>query len=396
MRITPFAELNARQVALQKRLKEKNIDGTILLQNSDLFYFTGSIQRGLLYVPAEGEPIYLVVKDYNRAISESELHHIFNVDSVRVLPFKLQELGLNIPRCIGMEFDVLPVQQFRRYQKLFSAAEMVDVSPLVRSVRSIKSAYELKIMQDCASIAEKTYEYAKNIISVGVTDLEASAELERFARKNGHQGVIRFRSFNSELYFGHIFSGSDSAVPAYLDAPLGGVGLNPAVGQGAGYKRIKEGEPIIIDFIIAYDGYLVDQTRTMSVGPLPAVLQQAYVDMLKVQERLCAIAIPGASWGDIYQQCYSLADELGYRDNFMGASGAQVSFIGHGIGIEVDEYPFIAKGFDDQILEENMTFAFEPKAVYPGTGAVGVENTWRVTATGLEKITFANEELRQL
>ena len=396
MRITPFAELNARQVALQKRLKEKNIDGTILLQNSDLFYFTGSIQRGLLYIPAEGEPIYLVVKDYNRAIVESELHHIFNVDSVRVLLFKLQELGLNIPRRIGMEFDVLPVQQFRRYQKLFPDAEMVDVSPLVRTVRSIKSAYELKIMQDCASIADKTYEYAKNIISVGVTDLEASAELERFARKNGHQGIIRFRSFNSELYFGHIFSGSDSAVPAYLDAPLGGVGLNPAVGQGAGYKQIKEGEPIIIDFIIAYDGYLVDQTRTMSVGPLPAVLQQAYVDMLKVQERLCEIAIPGVSWGDIYQQCYSLADELGYRDNFMGASGAQVSFIGHGIGIEVDEYPFIAKGFDDHILEENMIFAFEPKAVYPGIGAVGVENTWRVTATGLEKITFANEELYQL
>ena len=396
MRITPFVELDFRQAALQKLLQEQNIDGTILLQNSDLFYFTGSIQRGLLYVPAEGEPIYLVVKDYNRAILESELHYLFNVDSVRVLPFKLQELGLDLPRRIGMEFDVLPVQQFRRYQKLFPDAEVVDVSPLVRRVRSIKSDYELKIMQDCALIAEKTYEHAKNIISVGVTDLEVSAELECFARKNGHQGVIRFRSFNSELYFGHIFSGGDSAVPAYLDAPLGGVGLNTAVGQGAGYKRINEGEPIIIDFIVAYDGYLVDQTRTMSIGPLADVLQQAYVDMVKVQEKLLLIASPSVSWGDIYQQCYSLAEELGYRDSFMGTSGAQVSFIGHGIGIEVDEYPFIAKGFDEQVLEENMTFAFEPKAVYPGIGAVGVENTWRVTADGLEKITFANEELRQL
>ena len=396
MRITPFDELQTRQVALQNRLKEQNIDGTILLQNSDLFYFTGSIQRGLLYVPAEGEPIYLVVKDYNRAIFESELLHLFNVDSVRELPHTLQKMGLKLPRRIGMEFDVLPVQQFRRYQKLFPDAEMVDVSPLVRTVRSIKSAYELKIMNASAVIADKTYEHAKNIIAVGVIDLEVSAELECFARKEGHQGLIRFRSFNSEIYFGHIFSGSDGAVPAYLDAPLGGVGLNPAIGQGAGYKQIKEGEPIIIDFIVAYDGYLVDQTRTMSIGPLSDVLQQAYVDMLKVQEKLRTIAIPGAIWGEIYQQCYSLAEELGYRDNFMGASGAQVSFIGHGIGIEVDEYPFIAKGFDDQILEENMTFAFEPKAVYPGIGAVGVENTWKVTADGLEQITFANEELRQL
>ena len=134
----------------------------------------------------------------------------------------------------------------------------------------------------------------------------------------------------------------------------------------------------------------------MSVGQLPDDLQQAYADMLKIQEMLYAIARPGVIWGDIYRQCCGLAAELGYRDNFMGVTGAQVSFIGHGIGIEVDEYPFIAKGFDKQFLEKNMTFAFEPKVVYPGIGAVGVENTWRVTDDGLEKITFASEALHQL
>ena len=396
MRITPFAELNARQLALQKLLQEKSIDGVILLQNSDLFYFTGSIQRGLLYIPAEGEPIYLVIKDYDRAVLESELHHLLKVNSVRELPKKIQQIGLNLPRRIGMEFDVLPVQLFMRYEKLFPDSEMTDISPLIRQVRAIKSEYELIIMRESAHIADKTYQHAKDIIVAGVTDLEVAAELECFSRKEGHQGLIRFRSFNSELYFGHIFSGRDGAVPAYLDAPLGGVGLTPAVGQGAGYKQIKEGEPIIIDFIVAYDGYLVDQTRTLSIGALSDGLQQAYADMLKVQDYLCDIAAPGVSWGDIYRQCCCLADDLGYKDNFMGASGAQVSFIGHGIGIEVDEYPFIARGFDDQVLEENMTFAFEPKAVYPGTGAVGIENTWRVIAAGLEKITTASDNLERL
>ena len=251
-------------------------------------------------------------------------------------------------------------------------------------------------MRESALIADRTYQHAMNIVAEGKTDLEVAAELEFFARKEGHQGIIRFRSFNSELYFGHIFSGADGAVPAYLDAPLGGSGLNPAVGQGAGYKRIKAGEPIIIDFIVAYDGYLVDQTRTMSVGQLPDDLQQAYADMVKIQDKLYAIASPGVIWGDIYRQCCGLAEELGYRDNFMGVTGAQVSFIGHGIGIEVDEFPFIAKGFDEQVLEKNMTFAFEPKVVYPGIGAVGIENTWRVTDNGLEKITFASEDLYQL
>ncbi len=396
MRITPFSELKLRFQALQKLLQDQNIDGTILLQNSDLFYFTGSIQRGLLYIPAAGDPVYLVIKDYQRAVLESGLRHVLSISSIREFPLQLQKMGLILPRRIGMEFDVLPVQQFQRYQKLLPVAEMVDVSPLVRKVRAIKSEYELKVMRESALIADKTYQHAMNIVAEGKTDLEVAAELEFFARKEGHQGIIRFRSFNSELYFGHIFSGADGAVPAFLDAPLGGSGLNPSVGQGAGYKCIKAGEPIIIDFIVAYDGYLVDQTRTMSVGQLPDDLQQAYADMLKIQEMLYAIARPGVIWGDIYRQCCGLAAELGYRDNFMGVTGAQVSFIGHGIGIEVDEYPFIAKGFDKQFLEKNMTFAFEPKVVYPGIGAVGVENTWRVTDDGLEKITFASEALHQL
>ncbi|MCD6188355.1 MAG: aminopeptidase P family protein [Desulfuromusa sp.] len=396
MRITPFSELKIRFQALQKLLQDQNIDGTILLQNSDLFYFTGSIQRGLLYIPAVGDPVYLVIKDYERALLESGLRHVLSISSIREFPLQLQKMGLILPQRIGMEFDVLPVQQFQRYQKLLPVAEIVDISPLVRKVRAIKSEYELKIMRESALIADRTYQHAMNIVAEGKTDLEVAAELEFFARKEGHQGIIRFRSFNSELYFGHIFSGADGAVPAYLDAPLGGSGLNPAVGQGAGYKRIKAGEPIIIDFIVAYDGYLVDQTRTMSVGQLPDDLQQAYADMVKIQDKLYAIASPGVIWGDIYRQCCGLAEELGYRDNFMGVTGAQVSFIGHGIGIEVDEFPFIAKGFDEQVLEKNMTFAFEPKVVYPGIGAVGIENTWRVTDNGLEKITFASEDLYQL
>ncbi len=396
MRITPLIELTARVRSFQQLLQEQAIDGAVLLQNSDLFYFTGSIQRGLLFIPAEGEPIYLVIKDYGRARMESGLRHILKIDSVRELPEQMQTFGLKAPQRIGMEFDVLPVQLFQRYQKILSTAELCDVSPLIRQVRAVKSEYELDIMKDCALLADKISEHAKEVIAVGKTDLEVAAELEFFARKEGHQGIIRFRSFNSELYFGHVFSGSDGAVPAYLDAPLGGLGLTPAVGQGASYKKIAAQEPIIVDFIVAYDGYLVDQTRTFSIGPMAESLKQAYIDMLKVQQNLCEVARPGVTWGEVYRQCHGLAVQLGYKDHFMGAVGAQVSFIGHGIGIEVDEYPFIAKGYEDQILKQNMTFAFEPKAVFPGLGAVGVENTWRVAGDGLKRLTFSNENLWEL
>lgn len=396
MRITPYEELRHRCTALQQCLNEMDLDAALLVQNSDLFYFTGSIQRGACYVPRDGDPLYLVIKEVSRARMESGLRQVLPISGMRDLPKTLQEQGMSAPGRIGLELDVLPVQLYRRYQRLFPDAEIFDVSPAVRQVRAVKSPYELTIMRDCATLADKVYRHAAEVIEAGVTDLEIAAELECFARKEGHQGIIRFRSFNSELYFGHVFSGSDAAVPAYLDAPLGGLGLNPAVGQGASYKTVAAGEPIIIDFIMAFDGYLVDQTRTLSIGALPDRLQQAYRDMQTIQNRLCELARPGATWGSLYRSCCELADKLGYRDYFMGGAGAQVSFIGHGIGIEVDEYPFIARGFDEQVLEENMTFAFEPKAVFKGVGAVGVENTWQVVADGIRSLTRSSEELWEL
>lgn len=396
MRITPLSELQCRCQKLQHLLCQRQIDAVMILQNSDLFYFTGSIQKGLLFLPAVGEPIYFVMRDHGRARMESGLCHVEKLVSLRDLGAGLARHGHALPRRLGFESDVVPVTEAERYQKLFSDAEMVDVTPLIREVRAIKSAYELEIMKDCALLADRIYEYAKTVIKVGRTDHEVAADLLCFALKQGHQGLIRMRRFNAELFFGHVLSGADGAVPSHLDAPLGGLGITPAVGQGAGYKTIAAHEPIIVDFIAAYDGYLVDQTRTFIIGSVPDKLQQAYHHMLEIQKLLFAIARPGVSWSELYRQSRSLALELGYGDHFMGTGESQVRFIGHGIGIEVDEYPFIAEGFDQQLLQPGMTFAFEPKAVFPGLGAVGVENTWRVSVDGIKRLTFSSEDLWQL
>lgn len=393
MRITPLAELTVRSDKLQAAMREQQIDAAILVQNSDLFYFTGSIQRGIYYLPAEGEPIYFVFRDHGRARMESGLYHVVSLDRLGSLPEKLGSYGLSVPGRIGLEFDVLPVSEADRYGRIFPAAEMVNVTPLVRDVRSIKSPYELEIMKDCALIADRVYEHAKTLIRVGKTDHEVMAELFGFALKEGHQGLIRMRRFNAEMFFGHVFSGVDGAVPAHLDAPLGGLGTTPAVGQGAGHKKIAANEPIIVDFIVAYDGYLVDQTRTLSIGPLPDRLQQAYADMLDIQKLMFELARPGVAWSELYDRCLERACAMGYEEHFMGAGESRVRFIGHGIGIEVDEYPFIAQGFDEQVLLPGMVFAFEPKAVFPGLGAVGIENTWRVAGSGIKRLTYSQENL---
>jgi len=393
MRITPTSELEYRCRKLQLYMAEEGLEAVIIVQNADLFYFTGTIQSGNLYVPLAGEPVYMVRKDFLRARMESGLKEIVPFSTMKDIPSSLADYGYPQPKRIGMELDVLPVNFLERYRKVFPQGEFRDATPIIRKVRMIKTQYEINIMRDAACQVDKVCRRAREIIREGMTDMELAAELEFTARSAGHQGLLRMRAFNAELFYAHVFSGADSAVPAYMDTPLGGVGPSPAFGQGASYKKIRRNEPIIVDFAGCLDGYMVDQTRVFAIGGISDRMKKGYEDMLMVQERMIILAENRANWGEIYEECLALAVDQGYADSFMGNKGAQVSFIGHGIGIEIDEYPFLARGFKDMALEPGMVFAFEPKVVFPGEGAVGIENTFYLTDQGLKMLTFSNQEL---
>jgi Xaa-Pro dipeptidase len=396
MRITPTVELKNRIEKLQKEMVVHSLDAILILQNADLFYFTGAVQQGALVVPVEGEALYLVRKDHARARMESGLKEVIPFKSPRDIPGLLADAGHAKPKFIGMELDVVPVLTADRFRNSLGDCIISNATPLIRNVRAVKSDYEINIMKDAALIVDQVCKRAPDVIREGMTDLELAAELEFVARKAGHQGLVRMRGFNNELFYAHVFSGSDSAVPTYSDTPLGGMGLNPSFPQGASYKKIRRHEPITVDFSGIFDGYIVDQTRMFSLGELPEKLVKAYHDMVAIQEHMKRVAIPGASWGGLYDECLQMANDLGYRDQFMGSKGAQVSFIGHGTGVELDEYPFIARGFNDYQLQERMTFAFEPKAVFAGLGAVGIENTFWVANDGLKHLTFSNQDLTTL
>jgi len=393
MRLTPTAELEYRCNKLQEYMVSESLDAVIIVQNADLFYFTGTVQSGNLFVPVSGQPLYMVRKDAGRARMESGLKEVVPVASLRDIPHILAQYGYSEPKRIGLELDVLPVNFFERYRALYPDAVFTDATPLIRKVRMIKSHYEIHLMKDAADQVDLAYRRAREVIAVGMTDLDVAAELEYTLRKTGHQGLIRMRGFNSDVCYGQIFSGVDSAVPAYMDAPLGGMGLNPSFGQGVGLKRIEPNEPVIIDIAGCVDGYLTDQTRVFSVGVPSERMRRAYDDMLKIQSLMVDVVKVGLSWGDLYALCHRCAIEMGYGDSFMGAKGAQVSFIGHGLGVEIDEYPFIARGYDLMTMEVGMAFAFEPKVVFPGEGEIGIENTFYLGNEGLRRLTHSSDEL---
>lgn len=390
----PMDEVAARIVALQRLLQRSDVEAAIIRQNADLFYFTGTVQDAHLIVPAEGQPVFLVKRDVMRAESQSPIRPVVPLSTVRELPRRLFEAcGADSVKRIGMELDVLPTTTFFFYdERLFPRQQIVDVSGLIRQVRMVKSSWEIDMMRRAAGISRVVADAVPRLLKEGMRELELSIELERTARLAGHLGLIRLRAFNMDMYFGHVLSGPEAAIPSYADAPTGGEGLSAAFGQGPGTRRIKAGEIVSVDTMMNCNGYLNDQTRNFSIGRPPEKLLEAYAVVREIHARFADSARPGVVTGELYESILRWVREAGWEDFFMGHGEARVSFVAHGLGIEVDELPFVAHG-QKLALEEGMTFAFEPKLILPGEGIVGLENTYLVTSKGLESFNSATEEL---
>jgi Xaa-Pro dipeptidase len=386
----PPAEIESRVAAFQQTLRAAGIEAALVVQNADLFYLAGTVQQSHLLVPAAGEPVLFTRKTIDRAREESPL-------AVEPLP-SLRDLGELVarrcggaPQVIGLELDVLPVAQFRRYERQFPGASFADVGALLVDQRAVKSPWEVARIAAAAALGDEVCRAIPGLLREGQTEVAFAGLVEARARALGHQGVVRMRAFNSEMFYGQLLSGTSGAVASYLDTPLAGMGLSPAVAQSVSFKAIGRGVPVVFDFVPVLDGYTSDFTRIFSLGELPEQLTSAYACSLRAQAAVNAAARPGAVCRDLYETALAVARDAGLEAHFMGYGPAQVRFVGHGVGVELDELPVLSP--NDRVLEEGMVFALEPKFVFPGVGAIGIENTWAVTADGVDRLSRAPEEI---
>ena len=386
-RLTPVAELETRLKGLQQRLSTHDIAGALIVQKADLFYYTGTTQQGWLYVPVMGDPVFMVFKDLDRARAESGLEQILSLISPKKIPDTLEGLGISLPDRLGLELDVMPANQYLMFKRIFSNAQIIDISTQIRLQRAVKSEFEINCVRRASAMADQVAARVPDLLREGITEIELAGKLEAHARSLGHQGLIHMRMWDNYLFYGHIMCGASAAVPGAFASPTGGAGLNPNVGQGPSFDLIKPNQPILVDYVFALDGYLSDHTRIFSLGEVTQELQMAHAAMLDIQEAVKQKAEPGAITGYLYETMVAMAEDKGYAAGFMGAAEPKIRFTGHGLGIELDEFPFIAKG-QTLALEPGMLIALEPKVILPGKGVVGIENTLLVTQTGLESLTL--------
>lgn len=389
MRYTPKSELDHRIAKLQNAMRQHDIDGAVIVQNADLFYFTGTIQRSHLFVPSEGKPLLMVKKSLERAKEESPMDNVISLDSLKEFNVVLQKYGYGQFKTLGFELDVLPANQYIRYQKLVEPARVVDISQLIRTVRMVKSPYEIEILKDVAKFHDEIFTFIKENIREGISELEMTGMVAAVSRKKGHSDIMRVRGFNQDLFYVHLLSGENTS-PSYFEGSAGGEGVGPAFAQGSSFKLIGRNEPVLVDYGFVFDGYMLDQTRIFCLGKLPDHLTGAHALAVDILREMKKIAKPGVACGKLYDLAMQMTGDSAYGKHFLGFP-EPVAFIGHGVGIELDELPVIAHGFDTP-LEEGMVVALEPKFVFPD-GAVGVENTYLVTKDGLENLTVFDEDI---
>lgn len=392
---TPREEIDARIAGLKRALAREGLDAALIMQRTDLYYFSGTLQQGCLVVPTEGEPLLLVTKSSARARAESPLDRVVPLAAPRDIPRQIDAHGLGPFRRVGLELDVLPANLYFIYRDMLAPAEIADIAPSVRRLRAVKSEHEIGLIREAAACSDRLAACVPDLLREEMTEIELAGRIEAEARRMGHQGIVRMRLWGSEMFFGHLLSGPSAAVPSYLASPTGGPGVSPAVAQSASFRRIRRREPILIDYVFAYRGYLSDHTRIFAIGPLAAEFERGHRAMLELQAEVMRRALPGSSAGALWDFCLEYVRELGYADFFMGFGPERIRFVGHGVGLELDEYPFLSAG-QSMTLEENMVIALEPKLIFPNRGVVGIENTHRVTAEGLEKLGSFPDEITVL
>jgi Xaa-Pro dipeptidase len=395
METVPKVEIEQRIRRFQAELAAIDLEGAFILQNADLFYFSGTIQSSVLFVPTQGQPILMVQKNLKRARRESGLKAIVPIENKSQIPRVLSDFGWVQLSRAGLEMDVLPTNLYFWFQKAMSRCRWVDVSDCIRRLRMIKSDYEVKQIKKAAAILHIGFTEIKEMIHPGMSELEIDGHLALIARREGHMGALRMRGWNQEMTYAHVLSGENGAVVSLLKSPHGGSGNTPAMAQGAGFRRIKPDEPIGIDYGVAINGYIGDMFRTFVIGKLADPLNKAYACSQEILTLLSETARPGISCAQLYAAAVENAVKQGLGDFFMGHGEGQVKFVGHGIGLEIDEYPVISPHFGG-VLEPGMVLALEPKFVFPQKGLVGLEDDYLVTANGTQRLAQTDQALIQI
>jgi Xaa-Pro aminopeptidase len=363
-------------------LEKIGVDFAVIFNRADLFYYSNTGYDGVVTVSNS------LQRYVRRNIEDAKQESILPVDLMQ--SFRLfKDLGSQGEiKTLGLELDILPYRTVEYLSKAFNQPEIVDISGILRQIRSVKSRAEQELMKQAMQQTDASFEYIQDRIKPGLTELEVAADIEYFLRKEGHPGMVNVRMFHHNLTSNaYVMSGESTGTLNSLFGPVSGTGLCKIHKNGPSRRKIKNNEAVLIDTTGVVEGYTGDETRTFFMGNPDQRLLDGYEAAKQLQELTGKIMKHGALPENVFSELNNLAKELGQFENFMGRQDDKVSFIGHGVGLELDDLPIITDKYNEPLQSGNIV-AVEPKFIYdqPRSG-VGIEDCWIVGENGSERIT---------
>ena len=382
-------ELELKWRRIQQAMRQEEADGCLLTMNMNLYYVSGQVFNGYFYLPAEGRPYWFV-----KRLTVPETNQVHVIRKPEQMPELFRDLNLAMPRKLLLGEDELSYNECIRLQHVFRAEATGNASALIRHIRMIKTPWEIEQMRISARKHEAVYREIPACYRPGMRDVELQIEIEKRMRMHGSLGYFRAFGSNMDIFMGSLLAGENAGEPSPFDFALGGKGIHASGPLGANGTLLREGTTVMADMSGNYTAYQTDMTRVFSIGKLPDRAYRVHRVALEIQARMERTAKPGVPCAELYRDALAMAGQEGLEDCFMGTR-FQAKFVGHGVGLEINELPVLTTRSKD-ILQPGMTFAFEPKFVLAGIGAVGIENTFLVTDSGVEKMTLLDENIIEL
>ena len=394
----PVSELEQRLNALAAALQASSLPGVLIQHPIDLYYFAGGRQDGSMFVPAQAAggsieaggdgPVFYVRRSLQRAQHEAgDDNAPFSIEPfprLRILSETLQSRG--VKEAPALQLGELPTTFANRFSNALSPlGTCADATSLIHRLREVKSAWEQDQMEAAAEVQMRMFDAVSRLGGEGMTELDLVAAAEAISRSEGFGGQVQMRRFPLQCNRGVIVSGRAGGVPSFFDSAVGGAGPHPLAGMGSGFNKIKRNEPVLVDLVHVHRGYVVDMTRMFSLGSLSQEWNQRLEDMLAVKDTVVGVLDEGGLCSDAWVEGQALAHELGHQDHLMGMVPDQSKFLGHSVGLQLDESPVVAAGFD-RPLPIGGTMAIEPKVVH-ADGSIGSEDTWIRDEDGMRPVT---------
>lgn len=368
----PLAEFQKRVRNVRERMERKNLDLLLIFsspgsmrygQRGHVMYLSGHepyFGNTMMILPLDTD-IEPLLQIGSADFFPSQFTWVENTvqaqDFVKTVRSFLREANMNRPRAglVG-EYSISP-QLIARMRKLFGSSGLSYASQLLEEERSIKSEFEINCIREASNIAKKGLESAAELAKPGLAEHEVISEVERVCRKEGSEEFPHFTMVSSGMDEKHLEKW-----------------------WYCGSRRMKKRETMNIDFGCMYKGYCCDISRSYYLGKVPKKLRDFYGVLVEAEIAGQKASKPGVLGSEVNQAVIDVMEEH-FEGDFTG--------IGHGVGLEVHEWPFVGYQYikndpvyKDRRLEKNMVISLEPQIFDPEVGHVQIEDEFVVTQSG--------------